>query len=203
MRLEYERTSITTGPGVGVARGESQGQLLRLHHPGLSVCNQDAPQLLLPTTPCSHAIDLNLRVHPHPQLPVKGGKGGYRESYPLADASRCAVGGWDIRLTPLGDALYESHVLDYDLVRQARGWVGGWGCDMVDGLYGVLHVLTLERLLHHQVRDHLNSKVEVMKGVWNPSFIGESQHATATHVVDCEKTTHAQAVEILRGDIQR
>lgn len=32
------------------------------------------------------------------------------------------VGGdrWDIRATPLGDALYESHVLDYDLVRQVR-----------------------------------------------------------------------------------
>lgn len=25
---------------------------------------------------------------------------------------------WDIRDTPLGDALYECHVLDYDLVRQ-------------------------------------------------------------------------------------
>ena len=54
------------------------------------------------------------------QLPSKGGKGGYKEQYPLADANRCAVGGWDIRATPLGDALYESHVLDYDLVRQVR-----------------------------------------------------------------------------------
>lgn len=54
------------------------------------------------------------------QLPVKGGKGGYREQYPLADANRCAVGGWDIRDTPLGDALYQSHVLDFDLVRQVR-----------------------------------------------------------------------------------
>ena len=57
---------------------------------------------------------------PQKQLPAKGGKGGYREQYPLADANRCAVGGWDIRATPLGDALYESHVLDYDLVRQVR-----------------------------------------------------------------------------------
>lgn len=68
------------------------------------------------------------------QLPAKGGKGGYREQYPLADANRCAVGGWDIRGKPLGDALYESHVLDYDLVRQVKidgfgGVVGGmrWG----------------------------------------------------------------------------
>jgi hypothetical protein len=42
-----------------------------------------------------------------------------------------------------------------------------------------------------------------MKGVWHPSFIGESQHASATHVVDYAGTTHAQAVELLRGDIQR
>lgn len=27
------------------------------------------------------------------QLPVKGGKGGYREKYALADANRAAVGG--------------------------------------------------------------------------------------------------------------
>ncbi len=104
------------------------------------------------------------------QLPMKGGKGGYNESYALADANRGAIGGWDIRPTPLGDALYESHVLDYDLVRQ--------------------------------VRAPLN-QIEVMKGVWNPSFIGESQHATATHVVDAARTPHARAVKLLRQDIQR
>lgn len=43
-----------------------------------------------------------------------------------------------------------------------------------------------------------------MKGVWHPSFIGESQHAAATHVaVDYAKATHAQALGVLRGDIQR
>lgn len=32
----------------------------------------------------------------------------------------CVCVSWDIRDTPLGDALYECHVLDYDLVRQVR-----------------------------------------------------------------------------------
>eukprot|EP00624_Nannochloropsis_granulata_P002250 evm.model.NODE_21477_length_6047_cov_27.332561.2 len=104
------------------------------------------------------------------QLPMKGGKGGFKETYALADANRAAIGGWDIRPTPLGDALYASHVLDYDLVRQ--------------------------------VREPLN-KMEIFKGVWNPSFIGESQHATASHVIDHASTTHAQSLALLRADIQR
>jgi hypothetical protein len=32
---------------------------------------------------------------------------------------------WDIRPTPMGDALYEAHVLEYDLVRQVKR-DGGW-----------------------------------------------------------------------------
>lgn len=57
--------------------------------------------------------------------------------------------------------------------------------------------------VYEQVREPLNSGVAIMKGVWDPSFIGESQHATATHVVPHEATTHAQALQILRRDIQR
>jgi myo-inositol-1-phosphate synthase len=52
---------------------------------------------------------------------------------PLADV---AIGGWDVRPTRLGDALYESRVLDYDLVRQVRDemnalpvWPGVWDAD--------------------------------------------------------------------------
>jgi hypothetical protein len=32
-----------------------------------------------------------------PQLPSKGGKGGYRERYPLADVNEAAVGGYGHR----------------------------------------------------------------------------------------------------------
>lgn len=78
-------------------------------------------------------------------------------------------GRWDIRPTLLGDALYDSHVLDYDLVSK--------------------------------VRDYMNSEVSILKGVWSPSFIGESQHATATHVVP--PMTHSQSLEHLQEDIRK
>lgn len=105
------------------------------------------------------------------QLPSKGGSGGYRERYPLARANNCAVGGWDIRGTPLGQALYDARILDFDLVRQVQG---------------EMDALT------------------VMPGVWDPDFIGESQHATATHVIgDAEGDSQQIRLEILRQDIRR
>jgi Myo-inositol-1-phosphate synthase len=54
------------------------------------------------------------------QLPAKGGKGGYKERYALADFCDAAIGGWDIRPTPLGEALYNARILDFDLVRQVQ-----------------------------------------------------------------------------------
>ena len=83
------------------------------------------------------------------QLPSKGGSGGYRERYSLADANHAAIGGWDIRPTPLGEALYNARILDFDLVRQVR--------EEMDAL-------------------------RLIPGVWDPDFIGESQHASATYV---------------------
>lgn len=74
---------------------------------------------------------------------------------------------WDIRSTPLGDALYNAHVLDYDLVRQVREQV---------------------------------SRMTIWPGVWDADFIGESQHATATHVVTA--TSCSEKVEILRSNIR-
>lgn len=44
-------------------------------------------------------------------------------------------------------------------------------------------------------------EVEVLKGVWAPSFIGESQHASATHVVSY--ATHRESLDHLRQDIRR
>ena len=95
---------------------------------------------------------------------------GFKGRYNLADATTAdlVIGGWDIRPTPLGDALYESRVLDYDLVRQ--------------------------------VRNQMN-KIEILKGIYNPSFVGESQHATATHIVE-DATTFFEKVQHLRKDIR-
>lgn len=102
------------------------------------------------------------------QLKPKGGGVGFKGRYELADATTAAIGGWDIRPPPLGDALYASRVLDYDLVRQ--------------------------------VRDTMNG-MPVLKGVYDASFLGESQHATATHIVD-PSLSLLNKVEHLRKDIR-
>ena len=107
------------------------------------------------------------------QLAPKGQHGGvgFRGLYEgLADAGNAAVGGWDIRPTPLGDALYESRVLDYDLVRQ--------------------------------VREEMNA-FPILKGVYEASFLGETQHGTATYIVPTTTaTTYWDLVEHLRKDIR-
>lgn len=105
------------------------------------------------------------------QLEPKGVHGGvgYKGLYELADAGKAAVGGWDIRPTPLGDALYQSRVLDYDLVRQ--------------------------------VRDELN-EMPILKGIYKASFLGESQHETATHIVDTTDMTVWEQVQHIRNDIR-
>lgn len=103
------------------------------------------------------------------QLQSKGGTGGYKEKYRLASFCNAAVGGWDIRATPLGDALYHARILEYDLVRQ--------------------------------VRDEMN-KMVIMPGVWDPDFIGESQHSTATNVLHAA-IGRQERVGLLRADIRR
>ena len=102
------------------------------------------------------------------QLPAKGGNGGYRERYALADATDAAFGGWDIRPTPLGEALYNARILDFDLVRQVR--------EEMDAL-------------------------KLLPGVWDPDFIGESQHSSATHVAGDGEDQQSR-LERLRKDIR-
>mmetsp|Transcript_27319 Transcript_27319/g.30535 ORF Transcript_27319/g.30535 Transcript_27319/m.30535 type:complete len:527 (-) Transcript_27319:130-1710(-) len=106
-----------------------------------------------------------------------GYKGRY-EGMELADATHAVVSGWDIRATSLGEALYESRVLDYDLVRQ--------------------------------VREEMNT-IPIMKGIYDPSFVGESQHPTATHIVtDTDEDTPGREVsfsllakiQYLRNDVR-
>lgn len=104
------------------------------------------------------------------QLEPRGIHGGvgFKGRYPLADVTAAAVGGWDIRPTPLGEALYTSRILDYDLVRQ--------------------------------VRENMNS-IEIMKGVYEESFLGETQHKTATNIVTGLKSFRDK-VDHLRKDIR-
>jgi myo-inositol-1-phosphate synthase len=107
------------------------------------------------------------------QIPPRGVHGGvgFQGRIPgLASANTMKVGGWDIRGTKLGQALYDCRVLEPDLVRQVRE--------------------TMDR-------------VEIMEGVWDPSFIGESQHKTANHVVTGEdnKSTRTR-LDRIRRDIR-
>lgn len=103
------------------------------------------------------------------QLPSKGGSGGYRERYPLADANNAAIGGWDIRPTPLGEALYNARILDFDLVRQ--------------------------------VREEMDT-LRLLPGVWDPDFIGESQHESARHVTG-DGDSQQSRLDHLRKDIRK
>lgn len=104
------------------------------------------------------------------QLEPRGVHGGvgFKDRYPLADASDAAVSGWDIRPTPLGDALYASRILDYDLVRQ--------------------------------LREDMNA-MPILKGVYDESFLGESQYETATNIVT-DAITFMEKVEHIRRDIR-
>ena len=47
--------------------------------------------------------------------------GALASRYPFVPLADVAVGGWDVRPTPLGESLYQCRVLEYDLVRQVRG----------------------------------------------------------------------------------
>jgi len=90
-----------------------------------------------------------------------------RRHHGLASFSDMAVGGWDIRPLPLGQGLYESRVLDYDLVRQ--------------------------------VRDEMDA-TRVLPGVWDASFIGDSQHAGATNTAP--PAPKPELLRRLRADIR-
>mmetsp|Transcript_17868 Transcript_17868/g.49489 ORF Transcript_17868/g.49489 Transcript_17868/m.49489 type:complete len:1074 (+) Transcript_17868:262-3483(+) len=111
------------------------------------------------------------------QLNSRGVHGGvgYRKLSPaldkrLGDASMAAVGGWEIRPTPPGDALLEAQILDYDLVRQ--------------------------------VRPEMN-KIKLFRGLFDPRFIGNSQHGTATHVLtEQDAQSDSDALNCLRADIR-
>ena len=105
-----------------------------------------------------------------PPRGIHGGVGYQGRISGLAKANNAVVGGWDIRSTKLGQALYDCRVLEPDLVRQ--------------------------------VRDEMD-KTDIMEGVFDPSFIGESQHETATNVVSGEdNATTLSRLERIRRDIR-
>lgn len=56
--------------------------------------------------------------------------------------------------------------------------------------------------LVRQVKDEMN-KVKVFRGVYDPRFIGSSQHKTATHVLSNDEASNdSEALKCLRADIR-
>jgi len=101
---------------------------------------------------------------------VHGGVGYRNVIRGLADANKCAVGGWDIRSDKPGDALLKAQILDYDLVRQVQGEM---------------------------------NKIKLFRGLYDPRFIGSSQHETATYILtEQEAKSDAEALKCLRADIR-
>jgi len=108
------------------------------------------------------------------QLKSKGKYGGvgFSNLLPgLASFNDAAIGGWDIRSKPLGDALLDQQILDYDLVRQ--------------------------------VKSDMNDNFPVMKGYFDPRFIGSKLHDDANHIIDSTNKKAIDVVNILRKDIQQ
>lgn len=87
--------------------------------------------------------------------------------FEFANMDEVVVGGWDVVPTRLGDALYESRILEYDLVRKVRATM---------------------------------NDIEVMPGVWDADFYGDTQAAGATYIVP--DASRAAQLERLREDIR-
>jgi myo-inositol-1-phosphate synthase len=95
--------------------------------------------------------------------------GALARKHEFAAFEDVAVGGWDVVPTGLGDALYHSRILEYDLVRQVREEMNTW---------------------------------PVMPGVFDPEFVGESQHEGATQV-RTDLSSRSAELAALREDIVR
>ena len=56
--------------------------------------------------------------------------------------------------------------------------------------------------LVRQIKDEMN-KVKIFRGVYDPRFIGSSQHETATYILTTEESpTASDALKCLRADIR-
>jgi myo-inositol-1-phosphate synthase len=136
------------------------------------------------------------------QLPPRGNAGGvgFQGRFPLAQASTAAVGGWDIRPTPLGDALYQSRVLDYDLVRQVRDemnqfpvWKGVYTASFLgESQYGTAtHIVTDAPSFLDQV-EHLRQEIR--------TFIRDHQVDGHTTVIWSASVERPAQVEFATAD---
>eukprot|EP00977_Amphora_coffeiformis_P009744 scaffold2246_cov162-Amphora_coffeaeformis.AAC.3 len=88
----------------------------------------------------------------------------------------------------------------FDLANASHAAIGGWDIRskaLGDALY---ECRVLDYDLVRQVRDDLN-QWPILKGMYDASFVGETQHATATHIVT-HCTTWMDKVNHIRQDIR-
>ena len=143
------------------------------------------------------------------QRGVHGGV-GYRDRVKgLGDASMAAIGGW------VSDpvSVWISHFLLVSLKAAFEPCLINFGVILLDlPLYQDIRPTKLGDALYQQqildydlvrqVRDDMN-KVKVFRGVYDPRFIGPSQHSTATHFLNkSEAPTDSEALKCLRADIR-
>ncbi|GKY92819.1 myo-inositol-1-phosphate synthase [Mayamaea pseudoterrestris] len=80
--------------------------------------------------------------------------------------------------------------------------IGGWDIRPAKPGDALLEAQILDYDLVRQVQDEMN-KTKVFRGIYNPLFIGDSQHATATHVISKQEApTDSEALKCLRADIR-
>ena len=80
--------------------------------------------------------------------------------------------------------------------------VGGWDIRPTKVGDALLEAQILDYDLVRQVKDEMN-KVKIFRGLFDPRFIGPSQHRTATYILtDQEAQSDAEALKCLRADIR-
>jgi len=117
------------------------------------------------------------------------------------------IGGWDVRPTPLGDALYKARIFDYDLVRQLRDKMnaipvmpGVWDA----GFYGenqaaeATHIVTTATSRAAQLR-WLREDIRRFKA--EHELLGESNHVTVIWSASVERPSqeYPSAAALLRA----
>jgi len=95
-----------------------------------------------------------------------------------------------------------SNALDKRLGDASMAAVGGWDIRPTAPGDALLEAQILDYDLVRQVKSEMN-KVKIFRGLFDPRFIGTSQHETATHVLtEQDARNDSDALKCLRADIR-
>jgi myo-inositol-1-phosphate synthase len=128
------------------------------------------------------------------QLPPRGIHGGVGYQgmiIPTSSSSKTATADADAKQHRL-------HLADVNFAA-----VGGWDIRPTKPGDALLQQQILDYDLVRQIQSEMNSTCKIFRGLYDPRFIGTSQHATATHILtEDDATTDADALRCLRADIR-